>query len=645
MQLLRTAQEVTAASLFARFADKRDVMGSAPASIYALTPLEHGAPVRVDFTADTGDGFDATFAVARLLAGGLPAENGLPTKDGLPAASGLPAEGGQPAEDRRPAKDGRVAGSEGVLAGPAELLVLGGDEVYPVASAEAYRRRFTAVFRAARFCYPQFIKSTSPVHGPPVLALPGNHDWYDGLSAFRRTFCESWTRMTAKADSEDLTMVGLYEDPKDTAQREVAGGWTTIQSRSYFAIRVHPKWWIWGVDSQLNAPIDSVQLAYFDAAKAKLQPGDGVVLCTSTPSWLEAEDDNPQDFDRETPMTTMVNFRRRYLGLPEDEWLRMIVTGDRHHYVRYEATKPQPAETKLTGGKSLKWMPGPTLVTCGGGGAFTSPTHHLKEKLSVPWGRQRESAARPVTRYERCAPYPSLDDSRKLRRGIWTMGLHNGPGLPAVIGALLTCVFWTVAGRPFDEVVRWPSIIAWIVLAVLTYAYALTGIRGRRGRSWKFRLIKVGIAAVMHTLVHLLAIALVAWLVWEFNGDGRPLWLLLAYLPFVILGTAVFTVYLVVSDLFGYHETEAFASTRSEKYKSVLRLTFTNDEVTVDAIGLDRVPSTRRATVSLDDCPLVPRQVDHFMVRRREEQSSGGTPPETGSSDVVGDSEGVGEAG
>jgi hypothetical protein len=350
-------------------------------------------------------------------------------------------------------------------------------------------------------------------------------------------------------------------------------------------------------------------------------------------------------------MTTMVNFRRRYLGLPEDERLRLILTGDKHHYARYVAAETQPTETQLAGEECLKWIPGPALVTCGGGGAFTSPTHHLKEKLSVPWGRQRQGASRPVTRYEKTTVYPSQVDSKKMRQQIWKMGLHNGPGLPAAIGALLTCVFWTVAGRPLDQVVRWPSVIACFVLAALIYAYALTGIRGRqRGRSWAFRLIKVGIAAVGHTAVHLAAIALVAGLVWVLNGSGRPAWLLLAYLPFVALGTLVFALYLIVSDRFGYHETEAFASTRSERFKSVLRLTFEDAKVSVDVIGLDQVPSARRSTVSVNDMPLNPRQIDHFEVPRTGATFTGppsAAPPapKSRSTDVVGDSEGVGEGG
>jgi hypothetical protein len=258
--------------------------------------------------------------------------------------------------------------------------------------------------------------------------------------------------------------------------------------------------------------------------------------------------------------------------------------------------------------------------------------------------------ARPVTRYEQGIVYPSEQESRRMRRDIWKMGLHNGPGLPAVIGALLTCVFWTVAGRPIDEVVRWPSIIACLVLGILTYSYALTGIRGRqRGRSWEFRLLKVGIAAFAHTAAHLLGIALVAWLVWEINGSGRSVWLLLAYLPFVVFGTLVFTFYLIVSDWFGYHETEAFASTRSTKYKSLLRFTFDDEKVSVDVIGLDQVPSARNPKTPVAEMPLRPRQIDHFEIPRVDPSSAGATSGRPGTSgaepsdDVVGDTEGIGQ--
>lgn len=63
-----------------------------------------------------------------------------------------------------------------------EILVLGCDEVYPVASAsdEAYRRRFVAPFETAML-------STDPAH-PLDFAVPGNQDWYDSLVSFTRRF-------------------------------------------------------------------------------------------------------------------------------------------------------------------------------------------------------------------------------------------------------------------------------------------------------------------------------------------------------------------------------------------------------------------------------------------------------------------------
>ncbi|MEI8409659.1 MULTISPECIES: metallophosphoesterase [unclassified Kribbella] len=566
-QLIRTALEVMKATWFARFADKRDVIGTVRAGYYALTPPNHTKPVRVDFTADTGDGFDATFAVARLLAGGQSTDADVPDQ------------------------------------GPAELLVLGGDEVYPVASADNYRQRFTAVFRAARSSYPQFLDHT---HGPPVLALPGNHDWYDGLSAFRRTFCESWTRMDDELDPDGLTKVGCYESDEKTGQREVAGGWTTIQSRSYFAIRVHPKWWIWGVDSQLNAPIDAAQLAYFQQAKRLLKPDDGVVLLSATPNWKEADGDSPPDLVRETPLSTMVNFLHRYDLLPPDrQQLRMILTGDTHHYARYLPADPQPDD-----GEGLEWCPGPALVTCGGGGAFTSPTHHLKETLSVPW---RRTPPRDVTRYrlDKEKVYPRKDESKKLRREIWTMGSRNGPVLPALIGALLAVVFWTVADRQLADVVHPTSAVAAIVLALVLCAYAATGIRGKRGSPWQSRLAKVVIAGVGHTVLHLAAVALVAW-VFMVIDPPTLVWVVAGYLALVVLGTLAFTVYLVLCERFGFHELEAFSSIRSEKFKCVLRLTFDHAKVSVEVVGLDRVPSARSSAVG----ELKPRQIDYFEVSR-----------------------------
>jgi len=68
-----------------------------------------------------------------------------------------------------------------------------------------------------------------------MLALAGNHDWYDGLTTFLRLFC-----------------VG-----------RPIGGWRTEQTRSYFAARLPHDWWVMGVDLAFDFFIDDPQLDFF----------------------------------------------------------------------------------------------------------------------------------------------------------------------------------------------------------------------------------------------------------------------------------------------------------------------------------------------------------------------------------------------
>ena len=90
---------------FGVYADKREMQGAFESSVVDLSALDlYGdEDFWFDYAADTGDGFDATFTVATLLA--------------QPALS--------------------IDGVDGPLP-RGELLVFGGDEVYPAATAQAY---------------------------------------------------------------------------------------------------------------------------------------------------------------------------------------------------------------------------------------------------------------------------------------------------------------------------------------------------------------------------------------------------------------------------------------------------------------------------------------------------------------------------
>ncbi|MFT4166544.1 MAG: hypothetical protein QM650_14995 [Microlunatus sp.] len=576
-QLVRTGLEVALAGVFARFADKRETMAALPAQFYALTPssLPPGEDTtEIHFAADTGDGFDATLAVARLL-------------EGCPAC---------PTSEKEQSE----------TLPHADLLVLGGDEVYPVASAAEYRQRLTGVFRAARYAeHPDPDPRPFEAARPPVLALPGNHDWYDGLTAFRRVFCESWIRVDGEVGTDSLTRIGRYEPAAANSRRDSLGSWATVQNRSYFAVRVHPNWWLWGLDSQLDAPIDAAQLAYFRRAERLVGKDQGLIVCTATPCWMEADEagERPIPFDRETPLVTLTGFLRRTLGSLGDPRLRLILTGDKHHYARYQATSAitqnaAPSEQKMptvsTGGE-LQRIDGPELVTCGGGGAFTMSTHHLKPTLAVPWEPTppNHSRARRLTDYTLAKTYPSAEQSRAMRNKTWKLPFLNGPIFPFMVGLLLTAAFFQRAYSP--KGVDFQDVAAAVILAAIFLGYAATGIRGRSNLTGLARLLRVIAAGSIHGIAQLTVVTIVLQ-IFRLVEVQPKLWLVLFLWPFfTCTGMLVFTAYLILCERAGYHQLEAFASFRSEQYKCILHLSFTDDQVACTVVGLDEVPPARDA--------------------------------------------------
>lgn len=155
-QLFRTGLRIAQASLFAENADGRTLEpllekqwrddGAPSARAGARAHVYEGDGIVIDYVADAGDGFDATYAVAWLA-----------TEPGL-----------------------KVRGGE--IPGPGRILLFGGDQVYPTSSDEAYDTRLTK---------PYTLASCEATKGSADLfAIPGNHDWYDNLVSFTRLFIQ-----------------------------------------------------------------------------------------------------------------------------------------------------------------------------------------------------------------------------------------------------------------------------------------------------------------------------------------------------------------------------------------------------------------------------------------------------------------------
>jgi calcineurin-like phosphoesterase family protein len=337
-ELARAGVRAVLADMFGAYTDRRELQ----AALYPRTAelafdyaiaAEPGAPppeeLWLDFVADIGDGFDATYAVASLLA--------------QPALL-LGGPHGEHATRR-----GRI-------------LIMGGDEVYPAASSLEYKERTVGPYRAAL----PFIADEAAA--PHLFAIPGNHDWYDGLSAFLRQF----------------------------TQGRWIGAWKTRQRRSYFVLRLPHRIWVWGIDIQLHADIDGPQLAYFDAAAESLAPGDRVIICTAEPSWVQRAAGKRVGYDN----LAFVESK----ALTRGARVVLVLTGDSHHYARY-------AEVAL----------GRHYVTAGGGGAFLHGTHTLP--LAIPLGPA--AGSRGERCLERRATFPSPEESLALVPHLLSFSLEN----------------------------------------------------------------------------------------------------------------------------------------------------------------------------------------------------------------------------
>ncbi|MGE0055949.1 MAG: phospholipase D-like domain-containing protein [Hyphomicrobium sp.] len=267
-----------------------------------LTPDADGR-VWLDFVADLGDGFEATYAMAYMVA----AEKlDVETPNGDPLT--LPA---------------------------GEVLVFGGDLAYPNATVKEY---------TDRCLMPYDMAFQTDVPKRQLFYIAGNHDWYDGLTAFTSVFCTARDRYTH----------GLGKQ---------IGGWRCHQRRSYFALKMPYNWWLWGVDLGLTDTIDDAQLDYFHTMAESTKPGDNVIIITHAPGWVNKEIDGLHE------MTMLA--RSRGASVP------LVLAGDLHHYSRYYSDDARVH-----------------MITSGGGGAFAHATHQLRRRMKVNWAVETDKPAR-----------------------------------------------------------------------------------------------------------------------------------------------------------------------------------------------------------------------------------------------------------
>jgi len=506
--LLSTGLRTLLATLFGAYLDKRELQNALPSDIHHQPGTD--GELWFDYVADLGDGFDATYSMAYLV-----------------AAPQLTVHGHELPRG--------------------QLLVLGGDQVYPTASREAYENRFRGPYKAAL--------PVAPTQRPPTMyALPGNHDWYDGLTAFLRVFVRMETGSV--------------------------GGWRTEQSRSYFAVELPGNWWLFAIDEQFGSYLDDPQVRYFEQAAQRLGPQHRVLLAAPSPGWVKA-DEEPQAYE------TISFFVRKVLD-PTGAQVKVMLAGDLHHYARYHGAKRE-------------------LITCGGGGAYLAATHTLPEEITVPPPeaiRPRPTTTRP---YRLAATFPTIARSRRYAWEVFGRLPWRNPGFLTMLGVLHTMLMLSlselVAGRSVGQGQRLfsiPAAIMVVLWCVGAYLFAKPPAMGGR------RLLKHTVLGLSHGLAHV-ALGLAGALVWVRLPFVHWVWPLPAvsafvlYLPILgVLSGLLVALYLLVASLFKVNLNELFAGQGIEDSKSFLRLHIARDgTLTIYPIAVDKI--CRKWTPRPDD--------------------------------------------
>jgi hypothetical protein len=467
--LIDTSMRFGLARVFGGYVDKREIIGGRPQGVYDHSGAEE---LWIDYVADVGDGFNATYSIAYLMAQDHVEVDG----QRLPRGS---------------------------------ILVMGGDQVYPAGDWLEYERRLKGPYEAA-----------NPGCPISLYAIPGNHDWFDGLTAFTRQFTEGRT----------------------------IGGYRTFQKRSYFALSLPHRWWLFALDAQFDTHLDQGQLEYFRNAAEDMRPGDQVILCVAQPSWLWAEDE-PRSFSR-------IDHFIRDVVAARGGRVPLILTGDRHHYSHY---------AEVDGVRHL--------VGAGGGGAYLSPTHDLPEQLTAPKRSVPEPDA-PERQYRLEHTYPSKAKSLSYAFGIFGRlpWLNKGfVALMSVIALIGTVSILEGTGT---------FVATAAVLIGAGIAFANPGQGRRTTRHYVLGVLhgaaQVGLAWGGAQLIR--------------SMDDVSFWTYLAYLPLAgLVGTWLVGLYLVVANRLGVNANELFAGMSVIDQKCFLRLRVHQGGVTVHPIGLDRV--------------------------------------------------------
>lgn len=269
---------------------------------------------------------------------------------------------------------GLLAQADGV-----DFAVICSDVIYPTGDIGDYGERFYHPYRKLQL---------------PIYALPGNHDWYDGLQGFMHHICgiddagaeldfgrgwrrrlatRLWRRSPRPSDAELAAMASERSAP---AQR-------LVQPGPYIAIDAGPLRLV-TIDTGIEGTIDAGQAEWlrrvsFDAERRPK------LLLTGKPLRVDGAVHPGAIAGSEQTVDDVVRH-------PDANYVAAI-GGDIHNYQRYPVA--------LADGRTLQY------VVAGGGGAFMHATHQIPNVDAVAGTSEAQFRCYPL-RGDSLARYSQL---------------------------------------------------------------------------------------------------------------------------------------------------------------------------------------------------------------------------------------------
>eukprot|EP00494_Astrolonche_serrata_P027640 UN27903 len=164
---------------------------------------------------------------------------------------------------------------------------------------------------AKDICLEKPISNLADYPGPVCYAIPGNHDWVDGLKTFTtKILFGNWL-----------------------------GGWLLPQKRSYFYLKLPCDWYIIGLDYGLDSDIDLYQMEYFSNFVKTLDDNAKLIIVCHEPDWIVRQ------FYHEPceKHSNAIYFIEQICG----DKVRLRLAGDLHHYTRHVPKASVPNNFKV----------------------------------------------------------------------------------------------------------------------------------------------------------------------------------------------------------------------------------------------------------------------------------------------------------